>query len=262
MSQGKKLLPFFNVGANSTATLELPRGDTYERITLQLGGTAFTKSHITSIRLRINSKVVHECSGADLDKMNNYTGMASDATLLVLDFSELYARDQAGQLIGAIGTIKGVASVMLEVDIGGATAPTLQAYAQVSAPKEIGVINKLLKYPVNIGGAGKWPISLPYGQNGTAYKRVYVMSNNMTALEVKVNGVTIHESVKAINEHWQKENKKVPQAGMYVYDLICDNNLSDMLNTAAANTFEFLPTFSAAENIVVYVEAVDLLQNL
>lgn len=262
MSRTAKMLPFFNVAANSTATLSLPLGDTYERLTLQLGGTTFNKAHISSIRIRMNSKVIHECSGSDLDAMNNYTGMASDNTMLTIDFSELFARDQVGQSVGAIGTLNGVASIMVEVDIAGATAPTLQAWAQVSGPKVLGVLNKLLKYPVNIGGSGKWPVSLPYGPNGTLMKRIYVKSANMTALEIKKNGVTIHDSVKAINEFWQKENKNVPQAGWYVFDPIADKNLGDMINTADAQSFEFNVTLSAAEAITVYAEFIDPLANL
>ncbi|WP_028451230.1 major capsid protein P2 [Chitinilyticum aquatile] len=262
MSRTAKLLPFTNVAPNSVATLSLPPGDTYERITLKLGGTTFTKAHITGIRVRMNQKVISECTGPDLDAMNSYTSLASDPTMLTIDFSELFARDQLGQSVGAIGTLSGVASLMLEVDIGPATAPTLQAYAQVSGPKPLAVLNKLLRYPVNIGGAGKWPVALPYGQNGSIIKRVYIKSNNMTALEIKKNGITYHDSDKAINEFWQKENKCVPQPGWYVFDPIADKNLGDMLSTADAQTFEFNVTMSAAEAITVYVEYIDLFENL
>ncbi|XZG68896.1 major capsid protein P2 [Chitinibacteraceae bacterium HSL-7] len=261
MSQTRRLLSFFNVVAGGTATIQLPKGDTYERIVLRLAGTTFTKSHLKAIRLRINSKVVHECSGAELDKMNAYTGMFSDSKFLALDFSELKARDQVGQSVGAIGTIAGVDQVTLEVDIdAAAVAPSLSAFAMVSGPKKLDVINKMLRYPANLG-AGKSPVQLPYGPQGSLIKRVYVFSNNITSLEVKKNGVTIHDSDKDINEFWQKENGNSPQAGLWVFDPIADKNLGDVVNTADAQTFEFLVTLSAAEAITVFVEYIDRLEN-
>ena len=257
-----QLLPFMNVAANTTATLSLPLGDTYERLLLELGGTTFTKAMLTGIRVRVNAKVVHECTGAQLDLINSYCGLAADAKFLALDFSEIFARDQVGQSIGALGTASGVQNVTIEIDIGAATAPTLKAHALVSGAKAIDVLNKMLRYPFNIGATGKTPITLPYGQNGSLIKRVYIFSANMTALEVKKNGITIHDTTKLVNEFWQKENRKTPQAGLWVFDPIVDNNMGDVLNTADAQTFEFNVTLSAPEAITVLVEYIDVLQNL
>ncbi|SMC29520.1 hypothetical protein SAMN02745857_03889 [Andreprevotia lacus DSM 23236] len=264
MSLHKKELPFFNVAAGSTATLQLPLGPTYEYILLQMAGTTFSKLHITDIRVKINGKTMHQCSGADLESMNAYTGLATSAAFLQLDFTELFARDQVGQSIGALGTAAGVSAVMIEVDIAGtAVAPSLTAYSVTSAPKQLGVVNKLIKYPVNIGGAGKWPVQLPYGpQGGSIIKRVYVKSANITGLEVKLNGVVIHDSVKASNEFAQTLNRKTPQGGWYVWDPIVDNNQTDMVNTTGATSFEFNGYFSASEAITVYVEYIDALGNL
>ncbi|MDW5417051.1 major capsid protein P2 [Iodobacter sp. CM08] len=263
MTMQKKEMPFMNVVAGSTASLSLPCGPTYERLYLRMTGTTFNKTHITDIRVKVNGKLIHQADGITLEAFNAYSGMATDANILTVDFTEIFARDRVGQSIGALGTARGVNSVMLEVDIAGtAVAPTLECWSFTSGPADIGVLNKLLKYPVNIGGAGKWPIALPYGPNGTMIKRVYIKSANCTGLEIKKNGVVIHDTTKPVNEFWQKENRKTPQAGFYIFDPATDNNYDDMLRTDNAGSLEFNVYMSGLESIMVYGEYLDPLANL
>jgi hypothetical protein len=258
-----KNLPFFNVVATGVASLSLPLGMTYERIILALGGTAFTKAMITDLKAKINGKVIWQTTGAKLDSLNKYRGLATDATHLVMDFTEIFARDEVGQSLGAIGTAEGVGTFTLEVTITGATSPTLESWSVLSGPKKLGVINKLLTYNQTIGAEGKFPIQLPYGKDGgSIIKRVGFFHANMTELEVKKNGLVIHDTTKAINEYWQTENQKAPQAGLYVADFIVDNNQSGMLVTADAQSMQWNVTTSAADVITVQVEYLDLLGNL
>lgn len=267
-TQPIKNLPFFNVAANSVATLQLPLGPTYERIVLMLGGTTFNKTHLTNIKCKLNGKTFHEFSGADMDKMNSYTGLYADPAFLSIDFTELAARDEIDQSLGAIATAQGIASFTIEATIGGATAPTLDSWAEVSAPritKDGGVppVNKLVKFTQNFSAAGKFNFQLPYGMSGgTIIKRVYFMSANMTALEVKKNGLVIFDQIKAVNEFQQKEHKQAPQAGMFVYDPIWDNNASGMLLTTDAASMEWNLTLSATETVTAYLECIDPLGNL
>lgn len=259
----QKNLPFFNVVASGVASLSLPLGMTYDRIMLVLGGTSFTKAMITDIKLKLNGKVFFQTTGPRLDAMNSYRGLATDATHLTIDFTELFARDEVGQGVGAIATAEDVSSFTIELTIAGATAPTLESWSQLSGPKRLGVIAKVLNYPVTFSAGGTFPVQLPFGTNGGAViKRVNFFHANMTALEVKKNGLVIHETNTAINEFSQKENKKVPQAGLYVADFIMDNNLSGMLVTADARSMEWKPTVSAADTLNVQVEYLDVLQNL
>lgn len=258
-----KNLPFFNVGANSVATLSLPVGMTYERIIFVLGGTTFTKAHITDIKVKINGKVIVQTTGTLLNSMNTYRGLVTDATHLALDFSEIFARDEVGQSLGAIGTAEGVTTFTIEMTIGGATAPTLESYSVLSGPKKIGVVSKVLSYSATFGSAGKFPFSLPYGANGgSIIKRVHFFHTNMTALEVKKNGLVIHDTVDAINKYIQTENGNVPASGDYVADFIVDHNQSGMLLTADARSMEWNLTLSASDTVIAQVEYLDLLGNL
>lgn len=259
----QKNLPFFNVVANGLATLSLPFGMTYERIVFVLGGTAFTKAMITDIKVKLNGKVIVQTTGTLLNTMNVYKGLVTDATHLVLDFSELFARDEIGQSIGAVATAEGVSNFTIEMTIAGATAPTLESWSVLSGPRKIGVIHKCLSYAATFGSAGKFPFQLPYGANGgSIIKRVHFFHANMTGLEVKKNSIVIHDTTDAINKYIQTENKKVTAAGQYVADFIVDNNQSGMLVTADARSMEWNLTLSAADTVIAQVEFIDTLGNL
>lgn len=264
MGMLKKQLSFMNVAPGVTATVNLALGPTYERFTLQMGGTTFNKTHITDIRLRVNGRVIHQCSASDLESMNAFTGMITDPTLITLDLTEIFARDATGQKIGALSTAAGVVTAALEVDIAAtAVAPTLGLFAIESAPQALQVVNKLVRYANNIGAAGKFALVIPFGvSGGSMLKRLWIKSANLTALEIKANGLTIHDSVKAVNEFWQKENRKTPQAGWYVVDFVVDNNQEDHLNTTALASLEINGTFSGAESVVYFGEYTDVLGNL
>ncbi|QLG87592.1 hypothetical protein HQ393_04605 [Chitinibacter bivalviorum] len=269
MTQLKKMPPVQNVIANNMATLTLPLSETFERLVCVLGGT-FTKAMILNIRVKLNGKVIHDCTGADLDVMNNYNGLASNASILSIDFSELFARDAVWQSVGAIGTASdNVQSLMVEFDIGAATNPTLTVFANVSGPKILAGINKLSKATMNIAaGNVKTPLPVAFGASGGALiKRIYIKSANMTALEVKRNGVVIHDSIKAVNDFYQQENKKVPQTGWYIFDAVVENNGNDMIDVTNNDpnnktfSFEVNVTLSASEFITYYVETIDVLGN-
>lgn len=264
MSILKKGLSFSNVAPGSTATINLDGGATFERFILNMVGTTFNKTHLSDIRLRVNGRVIHQCSGAELEAMNAFCGVATDAAFLTLDLTELFARDEAGQKIGALSTLTGVATVTLEVDIlGTAVAPQLTLFTITSAPQALSLVNKLLRYSANVGAAGKFNLPIPFGTaGGSLVKRLWFKSANLTALEIRANGVTVHDSTKAANEFWQKENKKSPQAGYYVVDFTVDNNQADHFNTAILNSLEIIGTFSGAESVVYFGEYTDALGNL
>lgn len=256
-----KNLPFLNVVADGVASLQLPCSMTYERIVLVLGGTAFTKAMMTDIKVKLNGKVIIQTTGSRLDAINKYKGIFDAAGFLTIDFTEVKARDEVGQSIGAI-TTAGQSNFTIEVTIAGATAPTLESYSIQSGPRTLGVIEKILHYPVTFSAGGKFPIQLPYGKSGGAlFKRVFLHGATVTGLEVKKNGLVIHDSVTAINEFIQKEYGRVPQANVYTFDSIVEGNLSQALVTADASSMEWNVTVSGAGTIDVQVEMLDQLAN-
>jgi hypothetical protein len=260
-----KNLPFNNVVANGVASVSLPVGMSYNRIILALGGTALTKAMITDIKLKMNGKVIWQNTGSRIDLINTYRGRGVNAAFLVLDFTEPDAKTMAEQFIGNLNTAQGVSSLTLEVTIAGATAPTLDSYSELGPPAALAAINKQILFTSAFGAAGKFPFKLiDIANRGAIVKRVhFAHGGNMTALEVKKNGVVIFDNIlTAVNTFNQLDYKKVAQTNLYTYDPCLDNNYSNAVRTQDATSLEFNPTFSASDNVTAVLEVVDLLGNM
>lgn len=264
-----KTYPFNNVMATGLATCDLGGllGYSIERIILNLAGTTFTKSMITGIQLKANGKIIYDSTGPALQTRNDYRGITSNANFLVIDFSEIRAKTELGQNLGALDTTAGIQSLKLEVNIAGATAPQLTAFAEVNLPQidpaqaaTRTLIARVHRSSQTIGASGQFALAVPHlapTEGGSMFKRIFVYSAQMNALLIKKNGVIIEESTKALNDFNQGEYRKVPQTGCYVYDAIVDDNQSQVLNTRNAQTMEVLGTFAAGETITIEVETLE-----
>src|SRR4030065_1094556 len=130
----RKALPFSNVVAPGQATNRITIGKTLNDLQLQLGGTAFTEAMISMFRLKANAKTIFEGSGTQCDLINAYRGLTTNAAFLDVAFEDLSGLDQLDRFIGALDTSIGIADLTTEVDIAGATAPTLAARLHATPP--------------------------------------------------------------------------------------------------------------------------------
>ena len=265
-------LPFSNVAANNTATNNVTPGRTLEVLRLRMGGT-FTKANIPLIRMRANGKTLIEGTGARLDAINAYRGIATAATFMDLFFADYAMNNELDRMVGAFDTSLGISNITTEVQIGTATSPTLtpiviESGAQKAASGEAApfapLIAKILRYPFNIATGGRLPVTVPFGpQTGSIIKRVHVFhGGNMTGAIVRQDGLVIHESVAAENQHEQGRFGRVPQTNCYTIDFVVDGNIRNALDTRDARSLEWLFDFSAADSGEVYVEYLDPLGNL
>lgn len=264
--------PFFNVQATGLAVCDLTSltGNTIEAINLTLGGTSFTKAMMTYIALKVNGKVVFETSGANLDLLESYKGYTGDATHLSINLMEVKARTPNSFNNGAWLADKnsGIVNLRLEVQITGATAPTLTALAEVSEPVIMDgeqatayILHRRHKstFPVTATGL-KIALPVPHldpAGGGSIYKRIAFYSNNMTALQVIRGGLSEFDGLVSDIAFMQKKAGRIPQAGLVVYDPILDNMTStQVMNTTpkATNMAQVLAVFSAAETITIETE--------
>lgn len=263
--------PFSNVANSGVAICDLNKliGTVLEKITFTLGGT-FTKSMITKVELKLNAKVVFETDGSKLDATNLYMGGAADATILKLDLMDRKAISvnarQAGALDLSAGS--GISSARLEVTIAGATNPTLVGFADVSPPNNDpleGGIRPLMTrrhratYVVGAGGLYALPVPhLDPAGGGSTYRRIYIFSANLTAFKTVREGVTEHELTKLQNEAAQKDNSRVPQANLFVFDPVQDGQMTgrvwDTRPVSGVRSAQFYATFSAGETITIETE--------
>lgn len=261
--------PFSNVVASGVAVGDMNKflGTVVEKITLDLGGTTFTPSHITSIQLKLNGKVVWEASGARLVASNTFLGGATDATKLKIDFMDRKAVTVNARQVGSIDLSagSGVTSVRLEVTIAGATAPTLNGFVDVSPPTndpaEAGIRPLMARRhaaTVVVGAAGTFALPIPHidpSGGGSNYRRLFIYSANMTAIKTMREGVTEHELSKAQNEAAQKDNGRVPQVNLFVFDPCQDGQLTgrtwDTRPVSGVRSAQVYGTFSAGETVTI-----------
>ena len=268
MNKQIALDPFQNVVASGIAINDLNKllGTVLEKLTLTMGGT-FTRSMITLIQLKANGKVIYETDGTKLDARAVYNGHTSDVTIVTLDFMDRRAVTVNARQAGTfdLSSKSGITSLRLEVTISGATTPTLIGVADVSPPTddpdEAGIrwlIGRSHRVTQVIGAAGQFALAVPHldpAGGGSNYRRIYVFSANCTAIKTVREGVTEHELQKLQNEANQKDNFKVPQANLVVFDPVQDGQLAqrtwDTRPGSGVRSAQFYGTFSAGETITI-----------
>lgn len=277
----RKLSQFVNVAANSVATVSLDelKGHSVRAIILELGGTSFTKTHIDSVTLTVGGKaIVPGMTGSQINDLNKYMGFSNDGSYLSIWFGDPTLEGVAAGHVGDLDlSFYRKVSTVLEVAIGGATAPTLQAYALIGPPKSEmrfgfddmdimshrSLVRSILSpaaavtkqaYPVSVGS-----------QAGAHIQRLAFFHANLTNVELKKNSISIHDdSSIALNTYIQEEYGRVPQTGLYVLDHVVDGALgkADATVNQAGEPFpmQINLTTSAADTITTFADVLAPLQ--
>jgi hypothetical protein len=266
-------LPFFGVAANVTTSQAVTPGRTVEEITLQLGGTTFSKAtHISTVRVRSNGKTVIEGSGAQLDAIVAYRGGTVGANTLALPFADYRMEGEFAQEVGAFDTSIGVENLTVEVDIGAATAPTLRSVLTESAVQRdaagqptpyAGLISKILRYPFNVSAGGDLVIAVPFGPvSGAIIKRAHLFSSAVTRVVVKQDGVDVYDQTLADANEQATRYGRTPQTNVFHVDFVGPGHIGEALDTRDARSIEWRATFSGASSGFMVVEYLDSLLNL
>jgi hypothetical protein len=198
-----------------------------------------------------------------------YRGITAAATFLSLDFSEIRSKQVADQRAGSIDTVSSqIKQLSLEVDILGATAPTLAANAMVSKSPQSGdplfnlLIAKVLNKTVNPGAAGEFLLNMDFSRRQNSFlKRLHLFGATVTDARVKKNGLEIFKASDAQNDQIQIEFQRTPQANQFTIDYCVDGDIKSALPLADAQTLEWYYTASGAGNVIAVAELLDPLTN-
>lgn len=276
--------PFNPVALGVRSTVQVPRYDmTLGRVVLKFIGTnAITKATISEVVVKIGARVVFgPISGAELDAINKYRGIADQADTLTIDFTERDALSVVGKEIGGIDIpALGGQDIFVEVvNNAGAGTPALYALAGFTslqfdprAPNPDGqLIKKYLAYqiPTSGGTSVTWTPSF----KGAIIQRVHfrytgtdwtaLVNGNLATVECKKNGVAVWDRINDRDARFiQLENRKVPQSRQYTLDFVHDNVHSSALATADARALEFNFQLGAADTLRAIVECLDVPNNL
>lgn len=232
-----------NVGPVSRATIRLPLGVTYNKITLQCLGN-ITASLLSNIVVKVNgSERIRWKTAAQLQARNSYAGNASDANFLELDFLNRFAKDEAAMTLGAYAATAeaGVQDMTIEFDIATYTvtgASTIKAVAEVDVPSANRLIQRNRFFQKTLAGAVEEQIIIPFGMNGEQLAKLHIFGTlaNIESVRVRREGADEYEALTQLqNEFFQKTYGKTPQAGLWVVDFTEHNLMGHLLNTANVN---------------------------
>jgi hypothetical protein len=277
------LNPFNPVANGARSTAAIPRYDmSLGRVLLNFPGTnSITKATIGEIVVKIGARVIFgPISGLELDALNKYKGIQDRADTLTIDLTERDGLSVVAKEIGAIDIpALGGQDVFIEVaNTAGAGTPTLTALGGFTSlqfdPAKPAIDGQLIKKVLafNIPTTGGTSLTWTPVLKGAQIQRIHFKyagtdwtgstDGNLTRVEVKKNGVAVHNVFDNLNRFIQGENKKVPQSKYYHLDFVCDNVHSAALATADARALEFNISLTAADTIQAIVECLDVPGNL
>lgn len=235
-----KLPQIQNVGPNQRATLRLPLGRCYNKITLCMEGN-IDRTLLSNIVMKINTGEKQRWkTAAQLQSRNAYNKGASDVAFLTLNFLEPDAKNIESMQMGtyALTAEAGVQDAVLEFDLGAyvvTAGSKITAIAEVDLPSANRLIQRMRYQQKTLAGATEEQIIIPHGKIGEQVKRMFIYGTLalIDSIRIRRDDSDEFESITVAQNEWdQKEYGKVPQAGLMVVDFMPNNLVSDALNTA------------------------------
>lgn len=256
------------VGAGQTATLNIPLGPTYHRIDLiykesgTLANEATLKAGINDVRVKIGGRAQRTHSAAQILEIEQFYGMTFAAGHLPLFFAEPWKRTTQGEDFLAWGT-QDVPTFQIEVDIdAGATAPTLEAYAEISrVPRALGVIKRMRRFFVGVTATGDRQVQdLP--KVGTSYAALHCFETapgDIDSVLVEVDQTKVWDTPDHMANALYVDRGLVPQSGIFSVAFDFDRRVGSPLSMVKANgntvsDFMVTATMGAAANFTIVTE--------
>lgn len=270
MKKTVRLPSLSRVVAGSKATLELPLGNTYERIIFSASATAgLAIAHIKRIDVLINGNVVQTYKNLQrLFDLNGYYGREPDTisgtgAQFALHFTRAELLDSLWRKAPGFGTAD-VQTFHIEIEIDAAAPATLaiNSHALIDPVRQpLGAFFRIREFPVSNATAGVLEADkLP---KGAWYSLIHLFKADISNVELIANDVKIVDATKSILERIQKGSspqKRVPVTGSATHiDLITDGNLLDSLPTANLSDFRIKMTLDTAGAVDIVTETVDTL---
>ena len=177
-------------------------------------------------------------------------------------------------MIGAIDTSTPNQKPMeMEIDLGAATSPTLEAWVLLAPPKSAKDPNKntiraILKATHAISAAGEFEQPLPLGSRlGALIHRVYAFNTYVTDIQVAKDGLWLLQNGEVgLLNFMQALGNRTTVAGLDVYDPTFTDAMTDSVDTLRLDgtpaTFAFKFTVSQADTIVTYSSLYTNVQNV
>lgn len=232
----KLLPPVSNVVATGIATLvaELP-GAGLHALRFVLGGTAFTKAMIANIEIKVGDRTLcdYSITGTQLDNINTWRNQPDMANYLSFYFGSPEFVDFHDKHVGDLdfsvlrNKDGSQATLAIRINIVGATAPTLEVYADILPPKsalnfpanEIALVKALHPSVFTPGGAVvRQNYAVGLGKGGSAVMNEFWFNAHLVSLLIEKNNITLLDDVDVadLGDFYASRGRPIV-AGMYVW---------------------------------------------
>ncbi len=256
-----------NVATGGTFTISFPTGRTYRSVQLKL--TNILAAQLTNLTLKLNGKSIQDWGSlSEVNAVNKYyvRGDGSVNGYFTLHFSRPELNDKSRDAT-AIGT-QNLETMTLEgfVAAGIVGAVAIACKADVTAPRDLGLITKVKRFPVTFATGGLQQLAnLPRGPRIIAAHLFNDAATLLTELRVEANSVTVlHGDVADLADFEEKaERPRAAQSGAggagtsVAIDFCLSGDLADALVTAGLNDLRIEPTLTAAGQLIAVVEYLD-----
>jgi hypothetical protein len=248
-----KLNSFSGVGAGQTASLVLSNGPFYQDIYLKTGVAI---AHIESVKLKLNTVELFDLSGTQLRMLQDYYDIPVTAGFFTLPISASHSPELARRLSTGLATFSGD-NLVLEVKISAdATAPTLEAFADVRAnPGYRPFVRRFLPFTIPAAGAGESQFTS--FTKGPRIMSAYFQKDDMTKLVIERDKNTLFELEKDANDFLLKREGRKPQTGYYHWDATRMDYPIDEAFVTASQDLAFKVTVDSGGNIPVLFDCID-----
>lgn len=251
MKYTKNAPDFVGVAATGTAVVDLTAvvaGKCLEAILLILGGGALTRAMITGWRLKGDGTTLRESTAVDTDTIYKFFGYTNAATELLIDFMAPWAFSPMAKCQGAWDLARELSKVnivTLEVDIAGATTPSLKATVELSDSEDIPaerpfrwVLLRERRAQIALTASGETNIAamipgfLPVG-GGSVYREIHLFAANITDIRVVKNSNDWFKAPVSRLQALQKRAKRVPQSNHVCFDPGLDGLFGRVFDTTS-----------------------------
>ena len=255
----KKVQSPEGVAPGQTATVRFAIGSKYHDIALV---TNMTLANMTELRLIANNKTIHRYSAVRRDKINQFYGLEAFAGILYLPLDRKALKMRNMEEVTGINTgVRGesgerIGALYLEIDIAAdAVSPSLDVYATQSAAgaEGVGTVMHVTTHNRTSAGSGDLEVSdLPFNApTAAAINAVFMFptAGSINNIIVERGLFKVFERTKALNEFYQKNGERFPQAGMQAVDFTENGYGANALDLRGYQDYRYRLTMSAAATV-------------
>lgn len=269
-----QLSGFNGGGFSSRFSKNLDVGPTYREIILN---TNLNPDQLTSVTLTLNGDAIYRVTGLELKMLEAYKQNPDLAGRFVIPFGDNSLVDPGSQNLTELVTMQGD-NLVLEIQTGAATAgqisagtvPTMSGLTVTTSGMELvngnlvkkqrKLIPRLYSELIPAGSTGK-NVYKNFNR-GPRIRRMHMgdgVSTTVTALEIKRDKIVVVDDItKADNDFLLARELLTPQTGYFHFDpMMSGYAMFDFLQTEG-QSFEINPTVSAAGDIRILWETVEV----